>query len=145
MGQLVEKIGEGADIITLHNAVSAFTTPTVANTGVDVSRWQTFGAGPSATQLEFSASAACQLAGPLGVYCTMSDGTVIYEGLVGDGANIDIPNAVVSIGIRANIGGAVKLQIAPPATDTNLTGSTCTPTNGATVTVKARPIRTVMA
>lgn len=145
MGTLLESYGQGGDVITIHDPVASFTTPTVAGTGISVERWQRGGAGPTAVELELGADKATVLTGPFGLYATRADDSVAMAGVIGDGGDIIVPNAVVRVAFRVNVGGAKKLQIAPIADASNLTGRTATASNSAVITVKAIPIFSVIA
>ena len=135
-----------AEAITLASAVSTFTTPSTANTGTDVASWATNHnrAAPTSVAISFTASGATVVAGPIAIWETRSDGTVLMAGLLNDGADIIIPGANAGTEYAVNLGTASKLQVAPAPTSTNLTGSTSTATNAATVTVKATPIYEVL-
>ena len=123
--------------ITLHSAVTSFTTPT-ASGGADISAARAYGAGPEGWTIAFTASAATVIPGPLAIWDEEDDGAILNAGLLNDGADIIIPSSTVGVEYEVNLGTAKKLQVGPAPTATNLTGSTSTATNGATVTVKAR-------
>lgn len=138
---MLEGIRSGTPV-TLHSAVTQFTTPTGSG-GADITAARAnlgaIGAAPEGWDLEFSASAATVITGPLAIYEEKDDGTIDQAGLVNDGADIIIPSAGVGVEFEVNLGTAKKLQIGTAPTAANPTGWTSTPSNGATVTVKIRP------
>jgi hypothetical protein len=132
-------IGQGADVITLHSAVTSFVTPT-ASGGADISKWRRSGAAPQMVTIRFSASTNTDIPGPIGVYGERDDGTISLVGSLNLGADIIIPNSSIGIEYMANVGGFKKIQIGTVATAANLTGFTSTPSNSAQVTVTATPL-----
>lgn len=131
------QFGQGADVITLHNATSSIAIPAASGIGADVSRWATLGRiGPAGVDIEIGASALTTLTGPVSLYGEKADGTVENVGDLNGGADIVVPNGTVKMSFMTNVGPYTRLAIGPKT----VAASPLVPSNSATVTVTATPI-----
>ena len=131
------QFGQGADVITLHNATSSIAIPAASGIGADVSRWASLGRiGPMGVDIEIGASALTTLTGPVSLYGEKADGTVENVGDLNGGADIVIPNGVIMMSFEATVGPYTRLAIGPKT----VAASPLVPSGGASVTVTATPI-----
>jgi hypothetical protein len=118
---------------TLHNAAASFPQPTAIDGGGTIESWRDGrGFSPAEADISILGSAACTLAGPLGLYGERF-GKVYLIGLLNNGQDITIQGANVGFAQQVSgVGTFERLLLGGVS-------GTVTPTAG-TITVKATPL-----
>ena len=129
--------------VTLHAAATSLPMPTLATQGADVTSWRDDRGGFAyeGVRLSIVPSAACDLAGPVGLYAY--DGAA-WEliGTLNNGQDIVLGSATTGWADDVSAGAFQRVAIGGVYSETS-GAVTITPTNGASVTVKAAPIERV--
>lgn len=141
-------LGTSDDIITLHNAVATFPTPTLGTEGASCARWirnmilagelAPRGYGPANGLVTIGANIQTTLDKPLGIYGIL-DVEANLLGVLNGGAPIRIANIKAPCSFEFNTGGFTHFCVG------GLYGDVVSPSGGALLTAKVRPLHFVDA